>query len=320
MTLDVWMPLVLPLLIAPLLARPALHALPDRVHPRTACWALTLVAVGLAGCSTLALGLLAAAALLRLPPVAALGHLSVPLADRLPPDAAVPVGMLAGLLLFASAVSGYRSARRQWRDLATARRIVAEQPACGDLVIIPDDEADAYALPGALRGRVVVTRGMLRALGPEEREVLLAHERAHLACRHHLFLAAASLAAAVHPLLRPLRDGLAYGLERWADETAAARVEDRPLTARAIGRAALAGSRKAPRGAMAAAAGPVPRRVAALLGGEAARRAGVSSRGAVLLVGALLAATLAVSVGTALDAAHDFHSQVEYAQQGSDGI
>jgi beta-lactamase regulating signal transducer with metallopeptidase domain len=323
---DIWAPLVLPLLVAPLLALPALRALPDRMHPRTACWALTAAAVGLAGGSAVALALLTGVAVLRLPPVAAYAHLHVPIADETSTAVVLTVGAVAAALLTASATAAGRSLRRQWTDLAAARRLAAGHRACGDLVVVPDDTADAYALPGipvpgARSGRVVVTRGMLRALAPAEREVLLAHERAHLACRHHLFIAATEVAAAVHPLLRPLRDGLCYAVERWADEEAAARVADRPLTARAIGRAALAGAgaTAAPRRVLAAAAGPVPRRVAALLGGEAARRAGVAPRGRVLLVTALLAGALALSVGTALDAAHDFHQQVEHAQREARG-
>ncbi|MEK8174640.1 M48 family metalloprotease [Streptomyces sp. M19] len=77
-----------------------------------------------------------------------------------------------------------------------------------------------------------MTTGMLRALPAREREALFAHERAHLAGRHHLFLAAGELAVALHPFLRGLREPLAYALERWADEAAAAAVGDRGLAAR----------------------------------------------------------------------------------------
>jgi hypothetical protein len=43
---------------------------------------------------------------------------------------------------------------------------------------------------------------MLRALSPPERQVLLAHERAHASGLHYLFTTAARLAAAANPLLR----------------------------------------------------------------------------------------------------------------------
>lgn len=75
------------------------------------------------------------------------------------------------------------------------------------------------------------------------------------------------LAARANPFLRPLRTAVAYSAERWADEDAAAAVGSRRVVARAIGRAALV-SRGAPGVTFAglAAPGPVPRRVAALLG------------------------------------------------------
>ena len=147
--------------------------------------------------------------------------------------------------------------------------------------MLRDPSPDAYALPGR-PGRIVVTTGMLRALEPAEREALFAHERAHLVGRHHLFLAAAELAAHCHPALRSLREPLAYALERSADEYAAGAVGDRKLAARAIGRAALASRAVAapgrPRAVLAAAAGPVPRRVAALLDRRPAAQAAPLAR------------------------------------------
>ncbi|WP_443051636.1 M48 family metalloprotease [Streptomyces sp. JV184] len=62
--------------------------------------------------------------------------------------------------------------------------------------MLNDPRPDAFALPGGLRrsDRIVVTSGMLRALGPAEREALHAHERANLAARRHPCLSAAQLA------------------------------------------------------------------------------------------------------------------------------
>jgi beta-lactamase regulating signal transducer with metallopeptidase domain len=149
---------------------------------------------------------------------------------------------------------------------------------------------------------------MLQALDPAEREALLAHERAHLAGRHHLFLAALALACACHPVLRLLRAPLSYALERSADEAAAEAVGDRRLAARAIGHAALA-ARPAvrPYAALSVAAGPVPRRVAALLTAPRPMRAP-----RVLTV--LLAAALVFSAASALQAADDLHGSIEMAQ------
>ncbi|MGV9266843.1 M56 family metallopeptidase [Kitasatospora sp. NPDC003701] len=194
------------------------------------------------------------------------------------------------------------------------------------LAVLDDDRADAFALPGRLArpgrpgepGRIVVTTGMLRALTAPERAALLAHERAHLAARHHLFLGLAEHAAAVHPALRPLREPLGYHLERWADEAAAEQVGDRAVTARAVGRAALAASRSPrparPRLAPAAHSGPVPRRVAALLRPRPTAP-GTGRRAAALA----LAACLALTTAATLDAGADLHRTVEAAQQGAGG-
>lgn len=67
---------------------------------------------------------------------------------------------------------------------------------------------------------------------------------------------------------------MAYTAERWADEEAARTVGDRRVVATAIGKAALV-SRGTPVATLAglAAPGPVPRRVAALLGPAPATRA-----------------------------------------------
>jgi predicted transcriptional regulator len=51
---------------------------------------------------------------------------------------------------------------------------------------------------------------------------------------------AAVAAAAVNPLLAPVREAVTYLVERWADEEAAEAVADRRLVARAVARAALA--------------------------------------------------------------------------------
>ncbi|GAA4965517.1 hypothetical protein GCM10023238_36480 [Streptomyces heliomycini] len=107
------------------------------------------------------------------------------------------------------------------------------------MVVLPDGAPYAYALPGGRRDRVVVTTAMLDCLEPAERRALFAHERAHLAARHHRFLLAVQLAARANPFLRPLRTAVAYTAERWADEGAAQAVGSRRTVARAIGKAAL---------------------------------------------------------------------------------
>ncbi|AIA06042.1 M56 family metallopeptidase [Streptomyces noursei] len=313
MIIAVWLPLVMPLLAVPTARR-----LAESLPPRAAAWLLACCAATLAACTAAALGLLAVAGALRLPPVAAFGHLERALPGT---DAAVtvPAAPVAGALLACCAVAVARRALRHRAELRAARRTADAHGLAGDLCVLPDAEPDAYALPGR-PGRVVVTAGMLRALPPAEREALFAHERAHLVGRHHLFLLTAALAGACHPLLRGLRAPLAYALERWADESAAARVGDRQLTARAIGRAALAARTHA-----AAARDRVrhrPRPAARCRGGSprcSARPAGRPPRGRLLPVGrrliaAALLACVAFSAAGAVDAAADLHQTVETAQ------
>ena len=196
MHLAVYLPLLLPALLT-LLARP----LSDRLHPRHATWLLTGAAAVLAASATLALALLAVSAVIRLPAVASLGHISL---AELGPDTAyaMPTGLLAGILVTAATVTGSASLLRCFRGLADSYREARRLPGRSQAVVLDDQIAAAYALPGR-PGRIVVTAGMLDALDDTSRAALLAHERAHLARFHHLFTSAARLAAAANPLLRP---------------------------------------------------------------------------------------------------------------------
>ncbi|MFD8015043.1 M48 family metalloprotease [Streptomyces sp. NPDC058955] len=262
MGLLVFLPLVLPLTAWPV-ARLAEHHL----HPRTAARLLTAVAALLAACSTLCLALLMVVGTAQLP-----GN---PLPDAWSdPEvrAALPYDEIAGRAaipaLLAVVLACGRTLRRHRTVRRRAARALAGLPDRA-VAVLPDPVPYAYALPAAARrarGRVVVSRGMLARLGPAERRALFAHERAHLTGRHDRLLLVARLAAAAHPFLRPLRTTVGYAAERWADEEAAVRVGSRRVVARAIGRAALASGGAGPATLPAfAVAGPVPRRVAALL-------------------------------------------------------
>jgi beta-lactamase regulating signal transducer with metallopeptidase domain len=304
----VWIPLLMPLF-----AVPAGRRLSETVPPRAAAWAIGSCALVLGLCSGAALGLMVVAGLLRIAPVATLGHLSPRfLGDSTP--LTIPSAWAAAVLLLVSFGALVRTAARCRRELRRAQEEAGQDEADGELSVRRDSLPYAYALPGK-RGRIVISTAMLRALGADEREALFAHERAHLSGRHHLFLTAGRLAATLHPVLHGLREPLTYALERWADEAAAERVGDRRLTARAIGRAALATRRRGggPAFSLAAATGPVPRRVSALLGTErpASRPRYYRAHHA---VAALLLACLAISASSALDAADDLHGSVEVAQ------
>lgn len=104
--------------------------------------------------------------------------------------------------------------------------------------IVRTSEPLAYAAPGK-PGCVVVSTGLLSSLDPSERQVVFAHERAHLRQGHHRYLLVGSLANAVVPLLGPLVNRLRFATERCADEEAAVVLGDRQLVARAIAKASL---------------------------------------------------------------------------------
>ncbi|MFD5412508.1 M56 family metallopeptidase [Streptomyces nojiriensis] len=304
------LPLLLPLLL-PFLAGPVCRVLVASLPPRRAVRLLVCSAAGLAAGSTGALALLVVPGATHLRPVAALGHLLTPLASG-SPGAAVGITLVAASLLAVGGALLLRDAHGWWRRLRQARVLAAGSRS--ELVVLEEAHPDAYALPGR-PGRIVITSGMLRALSAAEREVLLAHERAHLRGRHHLLVATVELAAHCHPGLRAVREPLRYALERTADEAAAQAVGDRRLTARAIGRAALAArmspARHRPGFALAATTGPVPLRVAALLGQPARTRVpGARPRLAALT----LLACLLVSAGAAFQAADNLHTGIEIAQ------
>lgn len=311
----VYLPLLFPLLAA-LAARP----LGERLPPRLATWMLTAGAVLLATASTAVLTMLTITGLLRIPLLARLahGHWSAQAAQQHDP-ASLSVALIAGVLLAAAAATAARLVWRRTRALLHAAAEAACLPGRDQLVVLDDPAAEAYAIPGR-PGRIVVSTGMLTALDPAECEILLAHERSHLANRHHLFVAAAQLAAAANPLLRPLSSTVDYTLERWADEDAAAHAGDRRRAAHAVGKAALAskhtrGRAWIPAGALGilgrlapAGPGPVPRRVAALMAPP--------PRGRTVLA-AVLAGLLLASGLCAAEAAHDLEALLELAKHAA---
>ncbi|MGW0627745.1 M56 family metallopeptidase [Streptomyces sp. NPDC001984] len=319
MRIAVYVPLLLSLL-APLGARP----LSERCEPRLATWLLTASSLILGTASTISLGLLAITGLIRLPFLAGLGHWSASGARSADP-AELSIALVAGLLLGGALLTAARMLWRRARTLAAAALDAACMPTRDGLVVVADEAADAYALPG-LPGRVVVSTGMLDALHESEHEILLAHERAHLTAHHYAFVALAQLGAAANPLLRPFATAVTYTIERWADESAAAGTGDRKRVARAVGRAALAAhhrpalarvtdaalgilGRRGPLGLRAlgrrgplATAGPVPRRVAALLAPPLGRHP---------VLTAVTAAVLAAATLASAEAAHDLHVLLE---------
>ena len=312
-----WLP-YLPLLI-PALAGLAARPLAALLEPRQATWLLTTSAVALATCSSVALALLAAYAAARVPDLAALGDYSQRIVRRADPIS-LPAGALAGIALVAAAIAVAILFRSRARALAVSYRRAARLHGDDDLVVVPGTGIEAYALPGR-PGRIVVSGELLDRLGADRRAALIAHEQAHLSGRHHLFVAAARLAAAANPMLIPVARSVEYTVERWADEHAAAVTGSRWLVAETIGQVALlASARPAQLPSMSlgvvtstarrvslALAGPVPRRVAALLTTPPRRR---------IAVLAACLALVAVAGIAALDTAGDLHALLEIAQAG----
>ncbi len=267
---------------------------------------------GLALVTSLATGfVLCAAAVLgaaQLPAVAALGHWSAPVlrahAD-LPTALGVLAGLLAGGLLVAAVIRLVRAGRQLHAAADAGRRLGS-----GELVVLDDEVPCAYAIAG-LRGKVVVSTAMLRALRPDERRVLLAHEQAHLVHRHHMYVQLAELAAVASPMLRGLVPAIRLATERWADEVAAVEVGDRTLVARGLARAALvrhralAAGQFGPRVGLAAADHGVAERVRGLLAPAPRRRPVMAST----MLTAILACSLAAVITGWLA-----HRQIETAE------
>jgi hypothetical protein len=316
-SVDVYLPLVLSVILAigsgPLAAR----LRPDESVPLLAFAGLiTALATGFSLC---VLTLTTAA---QLPAIASLGHWSVDVLQAAVP-APLPVAWVAGTvvvtLLFTSARRMTRGGQQLWVARQISRALGGQ---ARGLVVVAGDCAEAFAVPGA-GGRVVVSTAMLRALRGPERRVLLEHEDSHLRNHHHLYVLTAELSAAANPLLRPLAAAVRSGVERWADEDAAAAVGDRTLAARALARASLAHANSVRKGStgwssqwLSPAALPMADhatigRVRALLAPEPARRRLVALALALLV---LLAG--ASSIDLAGDADSLFHSAQSPATNG----
>ncbi|MGW0971555.1 M48 family metalloprotease [Streptomyces sp. NPDC002516] len=279
MLISVYVPLVVTAVLT-VLAPPVARLLAPRPAVRALACAASVTTVGWMG----SMALLAFTGVAQIPEVAEAGRWSVPTL-RAEDPVHLTVAVVSALVLTAQLVALGRAAVRRTRQILWARRECAAMTGDSELSVIDDDRPQAFALPGS-PGRIVVSRGMLQCLAPAEREALLAHERAHLLHRHHHFQTLWHLTAAANPLLRPLAAAGGFALERWADEDAAARVGDRAVVARAVGRAALAAAARpsGTTGALAATGGAVPQRVRALLAPPPPRRVLPIAAGALLLL------------------------------------
>ena len=230
---------VLTLVLAAAAAVPvAVLPLVSRVRPSTAVPLLAAGSLISAASVGVVLALLGLAVLGRIPLVADLGGWSV---DTL--EVAVPVPPVVGVV--AGGIVVVLIARTLWRAgwivllLARSDRLCRRlRGGGGPMVIVDDDAADAFTLAG-LKGCVVISRGLLQALGPAERRMLTGHEMSHLRRRHHLYVHAVDLAVAANPLLFRAAGGVRLGVERWADEDAALCTGNRAAAAAALAKTAL---------------------------------------------------------------------------------
>jgi Zn-dependent protease with chaperone function len=229
MTISVYVPAALSLLLAAISRIVVARTAPTRavafviaamLCAAAATWGLVLLSATLLGCTSL----VADEALER----------GVQLQDPVPKL----IGVTAVVLLIFGAV---RVARVLRARRATTRELRAVCNSCGtgELAVVALDAPHAFAVPGR-PGRILVTRGLLSVLDGDERRVVLAHERAHLRSRHHWLRAATEVCAAVNPVLIPVREAVAFLVERSADEHAASVTGSRELVARALTKAALA--------------------------------------------------------------------------------
>ncbi|HWR48088.1 MAG TPA: M56 family metallopeptidase [Pseudonocardiaceae bacterium] len=229
MTISVYVPAALSLLLAAISRIVVARTAPTRAAAfvvaamlcaAAATWGLVLLSATLLGCTSL----VADEALER----------GVQLQDPVP----TLIGVTAVVLLIFGAVRVGRVLRAR---RATNRELRAVCSSCGtgELAVVALEAPHAFAVPGR-PGRILVTRGLLSVLDGDERRVVLAHERAHLRSRHHWLRAATEVCAAVNPVLIPVREAVAFLVERSADEHAAAVTGSRELVARALTKAALA--------------------------------------------------------------------------------
>ncbi|HEX3779623.1 MAG TPA: M56 family metallopeptidase [Pseudonocardiaceae bacterium] len=311
-----YLPLLLPLLAVPLVCWSG-----SRLYPALASWLTAVSSVVLAVGAALALVLFTIAGLAGLSVVARFGHLST--ATLRSADVTdLPLDSVAGALLAAMVIAALVTGLSRARAIGRAYRLTRQSGSTRELLVLHDQQPIAHAVPGR-PGRIIVSTSML---GPAERRALLAHERAHLTRSHHLFVAVVDVMSAANPLLRPLRKVVRYTTERWADEIAAGQIGDRAVVAKAVGKAALATKAAADRGSitgsitgqisMAAAAGEVPRRVAALLIAPPARRLRLILTSPTGMFAVVAIGITVASAGFAIEAAGDLHHVLALAYLG----
>jgi Zn-dependent protease with chaperone function len=150
------------------------------------------------------------------------------------------LGAAAGAAALTAAVLVWRygrkvqRAQRQTRRHGQVARIAGhELPGSGGAVVLDAREPAAYCVPGR-PATIVVTRGALAVLDRAQLTAVLAHERAHLAGRHHLLIALTRALTACLPAVPLFSQGpaeVARLAEMCADDAAARHTARRTLIA-----------------------------------------------------------------------------------------
>jgi Zn-dependent protease with chaperone function len=188
---------------------------------------------------------------------------------EVPLGAAALAAALTAIVLAWRYGRGMRRAGQRARAHAEAARITGRRlPMKGErggaTVVLDAPQPAAYCVPGR-PAAIVLTSGALAVLDRAQLGAVLAHERAHLAGRHHLLISLSRGLAASFPRVPVFTRGpaeVARLAEMCADD-AAARRTGRPALLSAL--LAMGTGTAVPAAALAATAGPVTARVHRLL-------------------------------------------------------
>ncbi len=155
---------------------------------------------------------------------------------------AVVIATITAVVLAWRYGRGLQQAQRGTRSHAEAARMAGQQLTAaaagtaarpGDTLVLDAREPVAYCLPGR-PATIVLTTGALAVLDAQQLCAVLAHERAHIAGRHHLLTALTRGLGAVFsavPLFTAGPRQVAQLAEMCADDTAARSVGRGPLVA-----------------------------------------------------------------------------------------
>jgi Zn-dependent protease with chaperone function len=162
-------------------------------------------------------------------------------------------------------ITHLRAVRRHaLRHAETALLVGHREPTLG-AVLVDHAQPTAYCVAGP-RPTVIVTTGALQALNSDQLDAVLAHERAHLAYRHHWLLTIARIWCQVLPFIPLTRNAatqIARLIEMHADDAATGARDGAVLATALVALASTAAPAPAP--GLAAAATDAVQRIQRLL-------------------------------------------------------